>query len=823
MFSKSKNTIVIFVLLVFVVVAVSSFFIYSTVTAHDPQTYDLANSSNYNIRFKGASVGDKLGRFDSIDVADFDGDGIQDFIVGAERADNNERTDSGSLYYINGKLYNQIAGTGNFVELSDPSNYTIRYDGSTANGRFGYAKTMITDINNNGKPDILSAGFNENNNSRSASGSAYVILDNLISNYSGTGNNVDMADSNNWSMRFDGAKSGDNLGNYSNSADMNNNGKKDLILNATKTDYNTRSNSGSVWIIYDSLLDGFGSGPGKTIDMLSSSSYNLRFDGASADNIIGDVDINIVDIDNDNKLDLLVGSVTATIESRSNSGVIYAICNTLIDNYSNTGNNIDLAISDNYNIRFYGAANEKISVPPTTIGDINGDNKNDLIIGGQQSDYNDRTDSGSIYLIFNNIIEGYLGIGQSIDLTDDNNYNVRIDGAMAASSLSYHFLSLIDFNNDGLLDIASNAYGEANNGRQYSGSLYIFYNQLFMAYTGVGNKIDSANDYSLRYDGATEWMFFPGGDNMRLKDVNGDGKLDIIAGAAYLYTVDAESRDAGYVYLIYNFPHLITPEKNVFYTNNSSAIVAGTVSAENSTTNISMVQFSTEDGSLDDNWQNCSPIDGSFDSKNETFSCNAIVNTSVQADDVYLRAYDTNSSYTAPTKYTKATVVIDTDLPTVKNISINSGAYTAYSRNVTIDFEVEDATSSVEKMMISENPNFENASWEDYSATKTWTLSKGNAKKTVYAKFKDSAENVSLVISDSIYLYGRYNYSSGFSDNPKNEGQIQDVLNIADLEKNNDSNTGDLNSKTKKYFTVFGTTALLIALGMTIFKLKIIK
>ena len=663
---RLKNTIGFILFLFFSCILASSV---SAATA-----YDMATTSNWNIRFNGAEVADKLGRFDSISVADVDSDGVQDFIVGAERADNNGRVDSGSLYYINGTLFNSLTGSGNTVDLSDPSNYTIRYDGPTADDRFGYATAKIADLNNNGKPDILVTAFNANNNGKSASGSFYVIYDSLIDDYSGTGHNVDMSEETNYNLRFDGASANDQIGTYSFVADMDNNNKNDLILHSVKTDYNGRTNAGSLWIIYDDLLDNY-SGVGNNIDMSVAANYNLRYDGAMASAIIGDPDIGSADIDNDSKQDLLIGSVTSAIESRTDSGALYVIYNTLLDDYSDVGNNIDLADSDNYNLLFYGAANEKVAVPPSVSDDIDGDGKTDLVIGGQGADYNSRNNSGSFYLIYGNQLPNYTAVGQNIDMTNPANYNIRFDGAMETSGLSYHYIATLDVDNDGLLDIVSNSITESNNSRTYSGSLYVFYNSIFSGYSDTGNTIDTADNYSIRYDGATDLINFPGGDSMRFIDLNNDGKKDLIAGAAYGYTADLSERDAGYVYIIYNFPHTISVNSVSSFQAQTSVNITGTVNAANSVTNISNVQYSLDNGTFaggSGGWTNCTPSDGSFNSTGESFSC-ALSGLSEGAHSVYLRAYDTNTSYTAVSQYSTVSFTTDTTSPKLEWTSTTGG------------------------------------------------------------------------------------------------------------------------------------------------------
>ncbi len=90
--------------------------------------------------------------------------------------------------------------------------------------------------------------------------------------------------------------------------------------------------------------------------------------------------------------------------------------------------------------------------------------------------------------------------------------------------------------------------------------------------------------------------------------------------------------------------------------------------------------------------------------------------------------------------------VADTTPPTNTSISINAGASSTTSKDVTLTLSATGAS----KMVISNDYTFTGDLWENYSKTKSWTLLSGNGIKTVYAKFKDTAGNVSAPVQDTI-------------------------------------------------------------------------
>ncbi|MFA6273669.1 MAG: peptidoglycan-binding protein [Candidatus Paceibacterota bacterium] len=82
------------------------------------------------------------------------------------------------------------------------------------------------------------------------------------------------------------------------------------------------------------------------------------------------------------------------------------------------------------------------------------------------------------------------------------------------------------------------------------------------------------------------------------------------------------------------------------------------------------------------------------------------------------------------------------------SISIDAGAVATNTTAVTLTLSSTGAT----KMMISNDSAFTGGTWEDYATSKTWTLTSGDGVKTVYAKFRDAAMNVSTTASDTITL-----------------------------------------------------------------------
>ncbi|HEY5539839.1 MAG TPA: cytochrome c3 family protein, partial [Coriobacteriia bacterium] len=98
------------------------------------------------------------------------------------------------------------------------------------------------------------------------------------------------------------------------------------------------------------------------------------------------------------------------------------------------------------------------------------------------------------------------------------------------------------------------------------------------------------------------------------------------------------------------------------------------------------------------------------------------------------------------------TIVLDTTAPTGGTVNINSGSAATSQTAVTLALFAADSGSGLHQMRFS-NDNSTWSDWQAYSTSASWTLATGDGAKTVYAQFKDNADNVtSTAISHTIVL-----------------------------------------------------------------------
>ena len=88
-------------------------------------------------------------------------------------------------------------------------------------------------------------------------------------------------------------------------------------------------------------------------------------------------------------------------------------------------------------------------------------------------------------------------------------------------------------------------------------------------------------------------------------------------------------------------------------------------------------------------------------------------------------------------------------IPRVFGVTIDQGRPKVASRNVTLAMS---ASVDADLMQVSNDPDMTDAAWEPYHSSRSWILEPGDGMRTVYARFRDTADNMSGIVSDDIEM-----------------------------------------------------------------------
>jgi len=412
-------------------------------------------------------------------VADLDGDGAQDLMVGAFYADTDAFLDAGKLYiFSQGLLRNLLAGERrlDLAAPEQPAGLTV-ITGPQRRGRLGVWMAS-GDIDGDGFEDIVvgadMAGGRAADAERDQRGRVYVLYGPFPSD--GT---IDLSTSQRRMNVIYGVDPGDHAGSTVASGDVNGDGYDDVVIGAAAlgTLRNAYDREGGAGAGPDNARPGCGElyvvfgGPDLPdhIELAASDDiltvYGADGGGSSPDRL-GEEFV-LADVDGDGYDDLLIGAYRADgpDNARRDAGETYVV----YGSPGLPGRTIDMAAPPAGVTVIYGAREGAIIGDSISAGDIHGDGRADLFIGVPGDDGPlERRFSGGMAVIAGGDLPAV------IDLADPSVPTVWIQ-APDAFDFSAYWAAAGDMDGDGRVDpIPNGMAGDGpDNQRNNAGEAHI--------------------------------------------------------------------------------------------------------------------------------------------------------------------------------------------------------------------------------------------------------------------------------------------------------------------------------------------------------------
>ena len=466
-------------------------------------------------------------------AGDVNGDGIDDYILGAFYYGEEGALRTGASYVVFGQESGQVDPIS-VINSSDPDRKGFTIYGAQEDDKSGYDVSSAGDINGDGLGDLLVSAYATNSSNGHQAGAAYVV-------YGKEGNDhvyladIEAGDSgaHGFAMYGKSRDDGETMI-VSNAGDVNGDGLDDVIVGVS----NANGQTGASYVVFGKTNQ-----DAQQLSSLGSETgFGFAINGSSVSDYSGISVSHAGDVNGDGLDDLIIGAQYADLGG-DQSGAVYVVYGKA------SGASVNLASIENNDLDVHGnsfgymmngeEAGANLGSHVSNAGDVNGDGIDDLIIGA----YHAGTHGGA-YVVF-----GKQGDSNTVDLsvvaTDgQGSGGFFIKGAVIGKHAGQKVAGVGDINGDGLDDVAITSSMADANGVANAGKVYVVYGTTSEAMVDL-KDVEQVSGQGFVVSGIHTNGYL-GRAVSGAGDINGDGFDDLLVGYQSYY-VEGVNYGASYV------------------------------------------------------------------------------------------------------------------------------------------------------------------------------------------------------------------------------------------------------------------------------------